>query len=80
MGTLIDDRIGRIPQFTYARYDLSFLRADIDMLKPGVTDKTLKSLAEMDEPRNMKLLKELADIDATSKVVPKHFPAIFDLA
>lgn len=80
MGTLIDDRIGRIPQFTYARYDLSFLRADIDMLKPGVTDKTLKSLAEMDEPRNMRLLKELADIDATSKIVPKHFPAIFDLA
>ncbi len=80
MGTLIDDRIGRIPQFTYARYDLSFLRDDIDGLKPGVTDRTLKTLTEMDEPANMALLKELADVDAHSKVAQKHFPAAFDLA
>lgn len=80
LGTLIDDRIGRIPQFTYARYDLSFLRDDIDRLKPEVADGTLKTLAEMDEPGNMPLLKELADIDAGSKVAGNHFPTTFDLS
>ncbi len=80
IGSLDNDAIGRIPQFTYTRYDLSFLRDDIDRLKWGVTNRTLETLTEMDEPKNMTLLKELADLDAKSKVAQKHFPASFDLA
>ena len=60
--------------------DLSLRRDCIDALKPGVANDTLESLTEMDEPKNMPLLKELADLDAAGKVDGKHFPAAFDLS
>ncbi len=41
---------------------------------------TLESLTEMDEPKNMPLLKELADLDAEGIVDGNHFPEAFDLS
>lgn len=80
IGALGNDFIGGEPRFTYARYDLSFQRDVVDALKPGVANDTLTSLTVMDEPKNMPLLKELADLDAAGKVDGKHFPAAFDLS
>lgn len=79
IGTLKNDFIGGGPSFTYSRYDLSLRRKDVDKLKVGLTQDTLESLTEMDEPKNMPLLKELAGCDAKSKVRDNHFPAVFDL-
>ncbi len=79
IGALGNDFIGGAPQFTYARYDLSLRRDVVDALKPGIANGTLESLTVMDEPKNMPLLKELADLDALGKVDGKHFPAAFDL-
>ena len=39
----------------------------------------LGSLTVMDEPKNMRLLHELADLDAAGKIDGKHFPPAFDL-
>ncbi len=79
IGTLAEDFIGREPSFAYVRYDLSLQRDTIDALKSGVTSGTLESLTEMDEPNNMPLLNELADLDAANIVDGEHFPAAFDL-
>ncbi len=79
IGALKNDFIGGAPSFTYNRYDLSLRRVDVDKLKPGLTRDTLESLTEMDEPKNMPLLKDLADRDAKKKVKDKHFPGAFDL-
>lgn len=80
IGTLGNDFIGGEPRFSYARYDLSLQRGAVKALKRGVAKDTLSSLTEMDEPKNMPLLKELADLDAARKVDKKHFPATFDLS
>ena len=79
LGTLLGDSIGGAPRFTYARFDLSLTREAVDALKPGIDDKTLEGLTGMDEPKNMPLLKELADLDAVGKIDEKHFPGRFDL-
>jgi len=79
IGALGNDFIGGAPQFTYARYDLSLQRNAVDALKPGIGNDVLESLTAMDEPKNMPLLKEVADLDAARKVAGKHFPAVFDL-
>ena len=56
------------------RYDLSLEPSAINALKPDVTSKALETITTMDEPKNMPMLKELADLDATVKVDGRHFP------
>jgi predicted acylesterase/phospholipase RssA len=79
IGNLRDDHVGGGASFTYQRYDLSLTRESVDGLKPGIDKETLESLTEMDEPDNMPLLNELAEIDGMSKIEAKHFPKRFDL-
>jgi hypothetical protein len=76
---LRDDSVGGGSSFVYQRYDLSLTRESVDGLKPGIDKETLESLTEMDEPGNMQLLKELAEIDSMSRIDTKHFPRRFDL-
>lgn len=78
IGTLLGDSIGGVPCFTYARYDLSLTEPSVATLKPGIDAQTLESLTAMDVPRNMPLLKELADADA-ARIAQGHFSASFDL-
>ena len=79
IGSLEKDFIGDSPQFTYSRFNLSLEPEEIGTLKHGIAKNTAESLIAMDEPKNMPLLKELADIDSSSKVHDKHFPSAFDL-
>ncbi len=80
IGTLANDYIGGGPQFTYSRYNLSLEPEKIGKLKTGLSDEIVASMTEMDEPDNMPLLWELANLDAKSKVKEEHFPATFDLS
>ncbi len=79
LGDLGNDFLGGQPQFSYARFDLPLLRDTIVALKPGVPDEQISNLTAMDEPDNMPLLKELAELDALGKVSDIHFPSLFDL-
>jgi predicted acylesterase/phospholipase RssA len=79
IGTLEDDNLGS-PRFTYMRYDLSLCKDDVDALKEGVDEETLESLTEMDIPKNMPILKELAELDAATRIRAGHFPKRFDLS
>lgn len=80
IGTMVDDFIGGEPRFIYVRYDLPLIRKVVDALKPGLSDDRLEELTAMDQPANMGLLKELAELHAVGKVDGRHFPAVFDLA
>ena len=79
LGDLASDNIGGAPQFTYARFDLHLLRAQVDKLKPGISNELLEKLTVMDEPKNMSILYELATLDAQNKVLDQLFPEAFDL-
>ena len=74
-----NDFIGNQPHFTYARFDLQLIRDTIDTLKLGISEQQLAALTAMDDPSNMPILKELAEIDALGKVSDTHFPKTFDL-
>ena len=79
IGALDMDFVGGDPKFTYSRFNLSLEPKRIDALKSGVSRNTVESLIEMDEPKNMALLRELADLDAMGVVQDKHFPVAFNL-
>lgn len=78
IGDLSNDLLGDRAQFRYRRYQIELTRPGVDSLKAGVPDKILASLAEMDKPANLDLLKELGELAATA-VRADHFPAAFDL-
>ena len=80
LGSLLADAAAMPPQFSYTRYDLPLDPEEVQQLKPGIGDKTLGSLTEMDEPDNMELLQELAWLDGEKKVAEDHFTAAFDLS
>jgi hypothetical protein len=77
VGDLSKDLLGGRAQFRYRRYQIELSRKGVDALKPDVPDKTLASLAEMDEPKNLDLLRELGEL-ASSAVRADDFPAAFD--
>jgi predicted acylesterase/phospholipase RssA len=79
IGALDKDFIGEEPRFTYVRYDLPLVRHYVNELKPNISEDRIDRLKKMDDPRNMELLKELANQDAIRKINSKHFPASFDL-
>jgi len=79
LGNLANDLLAGKPSFTYQRYQLKLGRAEVDKLKAGIDDKTLKSLPEMDKPANLMLLKELGELAAKRDVKASDFPAVFDL-
>lgn len=80
MGDLSGDVLVREPLLTYLRYDLrldeEWLR---DKLKMELSVKELRSLHEMDRPKNMDRLAELGGRAAHALVEDGHFPAAFDL-
>jgi hypothetical protein len=78
IGTLADDVLGGMPQFTYRRYDVSLWPADVRSLVPEVTAEQLKTLPEMDVPENLELLQRLGR-HAAAEISPDDFPAAFRL-
>lgn len=79
LGDLGKDLLAGKSSFSYCRYQLELTRQRVDALKPGVDDKTLASLNEMDKPANLDLLKELGELAAKQSVRKAHFPAAFNL-
>ncbi|MGQ0801355.1 MAG: patatin-like phospholipase family protein [Pseudomarimonas sp.] len=79
LGNLGNDLLAGKPTFGYRRYQLDLTRKGVDVLKPGVSEKTLASLPAMDKPANLDLLKELGELAAKKDVRDEHFPAVFDL-
>jgi hypothetical protein len=55
LGKLDGDLLGGTPLLTYQRCNVSLMPQEILQLKPGLDQRSLESLAEMDEP-NMDLI------------------------
>jgi predicted acylesterase/phospholipase RssA len=79
LGDLRDDLVAPAPLFSYARYDVSFEPDEVNRLKPGLPEKTIKSLSSMDETGNLLVWKELGELAAAEQVEPIDFPHKFDL-
>lgn len=78
IGNLGKDLLGGKPTFRYRRYQLDLTREGVNAILPGVPEKTLASLPEMDKPENLDLLKKLGEL-AAIQVRDHHFPVAFDL-
>ena len=78
LGDLRRDLLAGHPALRYRRYQLDLTRDGVDALRPGIPDELLASLAEMDRPANLELLRELGE-RAAAAVKGAHFPTRFDL-
>lgn len=79
VGDLKEDLLCGRPLLTYLRFDQSLAGEDVDRLKPGIPRQTVKTLTEMDEPKNLALLKELGVLASREQVRGDLFPTGFDL-
>jgi len=81
VGDLRDDLVGGKPWVSYLRYEAPIDLEWLQKMLPGekITEKDLKSLRKMDNPKNIAMLGKIGDA-ARGSVKPEHFPAAFALA
>lgn len=79
IGTLGGDLLGPEPLFHYTRYDLALTKKAIEPLKSGLSPTVIKSLKQMDKPKNLPILQELGKLAAREQVREEDFPKQFDL-
>lgn len=80
IGDLGGDLIGGQAQLSYLRYNLDLSREAVRALDPGLSDKQIAGLSEMDAPENMETLYRLGDLMARQKIQAGDFPAGFNPA
>lgn len=81
VGTLRDDVLGGgNPLISYLRYDVVFEPEWMkETLNVDMTEAELKSLAAMDDPKNVSLLNEVGGKAAAAQIVADHFSPAFDV-
>jgi len=79
IGNLGGDLLAGAPLLTYLRYNVTLSADEIETLHPGLSERNLESLGEMDNPKNLDLLLELGQTAGGQKVLADHFPPEFDL-
>lgn len=79
IGNLGDDLLAGAPLLTYLRYNVMLTADEIETLHPGLSEKNVESLGEMDNPMNLDLLLELGQTAGGQQVLADHFPREFDL-
>lgn len=79
IGNLGGDLLAGAPLLTYLRYNVMLTADEIETLHPGLSEKNVESLGEMDNPMNLDLLLELGQTAGGQQVLADHFPREFDL-
>jgi hypothetical protein len=79
LGTLADDLLGGKPLFHYMRYNVMLTAAGLAGLGVTISGEQMGTLASMDKPANLTLLKEVGEAAADRQVTADHFPPAFDL-
>lgn len=79
IGNLGGDLLAGAPLLTYLRYNVMLTADEIETLHPGLSEKNVESLGEMDNPMNLDLLLELGQTAGGQQVLADHFPPEFDL-
>ena len=74
LGDLSGDLVAPQPLFHYTRYDLDLTREAVEPLQPGLSDEKIASLAKMDRPENLLLLRELGRLAAEQQVDEGRLP------
>src|SRR5687768_8205292 len=79
IGNLGADLLAGAPLLTYLRYNVTLSADEIETLHPGLSERNVESLGEMDNPQNLDLLLELGQTAGGQQVHADHFPPEFDL-
>lgn len=79
VGDLSFDSINNNPALHYLRYDVLFEKEYLNSLGFKYTEKEVKSLSAMDNPKNMDKLADIGEKVAEQKIKPEHFPEDFSL-
>ena len=79
IGSLANDLVGRVPLFTYLRYDLELTPAGVLPLSPEMDPHEIAGLGRMDEPKNMATLLNLGRRSAKQSIRDEHLPRCFDM-
>ncbi len=81
IGDLQGSLLGGQQWLSYLRYNVhlvsSWLKEELNI---ELSEPEVAALFDMDAPRNVQKLREIADIAALKQVKPEHFPKGFDLA
>jgi hypothetical protein len=80
IGDLGHDALSDAPRLSYLRYNIELTRNSLrGELGLDLSPDEVKPLSEMDDPKNMTILKEIGRLVGERKVSEKDFPAGFDL-
>ena len=79
IGDLQNDLMGDAPLLSYLRYNVTLSKDEVEALRPGMSDRQITSLGEMDNPGALDALLELGNAAGEQKVKAADFPAVFDL-
>jgi hypothetical protein len=79
LGDLRDELVAPSALFSYVRYNVSFEPEAVERLRPGLSEKQIDSLSEMDETDNLHIWKELGERASEEQVENVDFPHRFDL-
>jgi hypothetical protein len=80
IGDLQGNLLGGQQWLTYLRYNVHLVSAWLkEELNIELSEPEVAALFDMDAPRNVQKLREIADIAALKQVKPEHFPKGFDL-
>ncbi len=78
LGDLSGELLGREPVATYQRYNVELDRQWIlEKLGKKLSERRVKKLAGMDDPKMMPGLAELGELSAERHVSPEHLPKAF---
>ena len=81
IGDLQGNLLGGLQWLSYLRYNVHLVSGWLkEQLNIEISEQEAAALFDMDAPRNVQKLREIADIAALKQVKPEHFPKSFDLA
>ena len=68
IGDLQNDLMGDAPLLSYLRYNVTLSKDEVEALRPGMSDRQITSLGEMDNPGALDALLELGNAAGEQKV------------
>ena len=81
IGDLQGNWFGGQKWLSYLRYNVHLVHSWLkEQLNIEMSEQEAAALFDMDAPRNVQKLREIAEVAAVKQVKPDHFPGSFDLA
>jgi hypothetical protein len=81
IGDLQGNLLGGLQWLSYLRYNVHLVDGWLkEKLNIELNEQEVSALYDMDAPRHMEKLEEIAEVAASAQVKPEHFPKGFDIS